>query len=89
MRFRFESISRSVVVLRIRPANLTYPRQWLTGAPKFWGIEGDPNRPRWIEPGITPGHEIVGTIVEGDGPALAQRKVELGDRVTVEQIVPW
>lgn len=77
------------------------------GTPKFWGVEGDPERPRWIEPGqsrtffsrhfqtynefvgITPGHEIVGSIVEGDSDTLATRGLTMGDRVTVEQIIPW
>ncbi|PFG65438.1 threonine dehydrogenase-like Zn-dependent dehydrogenase [Propionibacteriaceae bacterium ES.041] len=55
------------------------------GAAKFWG---DENRDRWVTPPVTPGHEIVGTIVRGDDEALAKHGVALDDRVAVEQIVP-
>ncbi|GAA1298937.1 MULTISPECIES: zinc-binding dehydrogenase [Micrococcales] len=55
------------------------------GAAKFWG---DENRERWVEPGITPGHEITGEVVSGSAEALALHGVELGDRIVLEQIVP-
>ncbi|MFC7374881.1 MULTISPECIES: zinc-binding dehydrogenase [unclassified Brachybacterium] len=55
------------------------------GAAKFWG---DENRDRWVDPGITPGHELVGEVVSGSAEALAQHGVQLGDRIACEQIVP-
>lgn len=55
------------------------------GAAKFWG---DDHRPAWAQTGVTPGHEIVGTIVVADDAAIAHHGVEVGDRVAVEQIVP-
>src|SRR5690625_1955352 len=55
------------------------------GAAKFWG---DENRERWVQPGITPGHELVGEIVSGSPEALAGHGVEVGDRIACEQIVP-
>lgn len=55
------------------------------GAAKFWG---DENRAAWAQKGITPGHEFVGTIVSGDQEALEHHKVEVGDRIACEQIVP-
>src|SRR5699024_2764705 len=55
------------------------------GAAKFWG---DENRERWVEPGITPGHEITGEVVSGTAEALAHHDVAVGDRIVVEQIVP-
>src|SRR5690625_6518146 len=55
------------------------------GAAKFWG---DENRERWVQPGITPGHELVGEVVSGAPEALANHGVEIGDRIACEQIVP-
>ncbi|WP_341853838.1 alcohol dehydrogenase catalytic domain-containing protein [Brachybacterium sp. GPGPB12] len=55
------------------------------GAAKFWG---DENRDRWVEPGIIPGHEITGTVVQGSDEILAHHGVSVGDRIVVEQIVP-
>ncbi|SDS45018.1 zinc-binding dehydrogenase [Microlunatus soli] len=55
------------------------------GAAKFWG---DANRPAWAETEVVPGHEFVGIVVQGDEQALQARGVEIGDRVTAEQIVP-
>ncbi|WP_156935054.1 alcohol dehydrogenase catalytic domain-containing protein [Pseudonocardia spinosispora] len=55
------------------------------GAAKFWG---DDNRPTYVQTGIIPGHEFVGSVVAGDEAGLAQHGVALGDRVTCEQIVP-
>ncbi|UQN28380.1 zinc-binding dehydrogenase [Brachybacterium kimchii] len=55
------------------------------GATKFWG---DENRERWVQPGITPGHEFVGEVVAGSDEALALHGVQVGDRIACEQIVP-
>ncbi|GAV96793.1 MAG: alcohol dehydrogenase catalytic domain-containing protein [Corynebacterium glutamicum] len=55
------------------------------GAPKFWG---DENRPAWAQEGVTPGHEFVGTIVSGSDAALAHHRLQIGDRIACEQIVP-
>ncbi|MFL0456621.1 zinc-binding dehydrogenase [Brachybacterium paraconglomeratum] len=55
------------------------------GAAKFWG---DENRDRWVEPGIIPGHEITGTVVQGSDEILAHHGVSVGDRIVIEQIVP-
>ncbi|WP_372465384.1 alcohol dehydrogenase catalytic domain-containing protein [Spelaeicoccus albus] len=55
------------------------------GAAKFWG---DENRPAWAESEVVPGHEFAGTIIQADDEALTHHGVELGDRVTCEQIVP-
>lgn len=57
------------------------------GAAKFWG---DPatGRPAWAESEVVPGHEITGTVVEADEEAKDRWKVDVGDRVVVEQIVP-
>jgi threonine dehydrogenase-like Zn-dependent dehydrogenase len=55
------------------------------GAPKFWG---DGTRPGYVEPGVVPGHEFVGEIVELDDEAAGRWGVALGDRVVAEQIVP-
>ena len=55
------------------------------GAAKFWG---DENRERWVQPGITPGHELVGEVVSGAPEALANHGVEIGDRIACEQSVP-
>ncbi|MDO5662314.1 MAG: zinc-binding dehydrogenase [Brachybacterium sp.] len=55
------------------------------GATKFWG---DESRDRWVEPGRSPGHELVGEIVAGSEAALALHDVAIGDRIACEQIVP-
>ena len=55
------------------------------GAAKFWG---DDERPAWAETGVVPGHEFVGLVAEIDDEARARTGVEVGDRVTSEQIVP-
>ena len=55
------------------------------GAAKFWG---DANRPAWAETEVVPGHESVGVVVQLDDQARQTRGVEVGDRVTTEQIVP-
>ena len=55
------------------------------GAAKFWG---DANRPAWAETEVIPGHEFVGTVVQLDDQAAGRWGIEVGDRVTSEQIVP-
>lgn len=55
------------------------------GAAKFWG---DENRPAWAQKGVTPGHELVGTIVKASDSALELHGVAVGDRIACEQIVP-
>lgn len=55
------------------------------GAAKFWG---DANRPAWAQKGVTPGHELVGTIVQSDQAAEDIHGAGIGDRVVCEQIVP-
>ena len=55
------------------------------GAAKFWG---DETRPAWAETEVIPGHEFVGIVVEIDDEARARWKVDVGDRVVSEQIVP-
>ena len=55
------------------------------GAAKFWG---DDERPAWAETQVVPGHEFVGLVEEIDDEARARTGVEVGDRVTSEQIVP-
>jgi erythritol/L-threitol dehydrogenase len=55
------------------------------GAAKFWG---DQTRDAWAETDVIPGHEFVGRIVEADDLALERWRVEVGDRVLSEQIVP-
>jgi threonine dehydrogenase-like Zn-dependent dehydrogenase len=55
------------------------------GAAKFWG---DQDRPAYVETPTIPGHEFVGRVVELDEVAAERWGVEVGDRVTSEQIVP-
>jgi threonine dehydrogenase-like Zn-dependent dehydrogenase len=55
------------------------------GAAKFWG---DANRSAWAETEVIPGHEFVGTVVRLDDLAAERWGVQVGDRVTSEQIVP-
>lgn len=56
-----------------------------TGAPMFWGEEG---RKGYVEPPVTPGHELIGTVVAlGDG-AGEKYGLAPGDRAISEQIVP-
>ncbi|MGI6020338.1 MAG: alcohol dehydrogenase catalytic domain-containing protein [Lachnospiraceae bacterium] len=53
------------------------------GAAKFWG---DANQPAWVKPPFIPGHEFIGEVVAVG--AKSPHGVEVGDRVTVEQIAP-
>jgi threonine dehydrogenase-like Zn-dependent dehydrogenase len=55
------------------------------GAAKFWG---DENRPAWAETEVVPGHEFVGRVIELDDQARRRWGIDVGDRVTSEQIVP-
>ena len=55
------------------------------GAAKFWG---DENRPAWAETEVIPGHEFVGEVAELDDAAAQRWGIQVGDRVTSEQIVP-
>jgi threonine dehydrogenase-like Zn-dependent dehydrogenase len=55
------------------------------GAAKFWG---DADRPAWAETDVVPGHEFVGEVVQLDDAARRRWGIEVGDRVTSEQIVP-
>ncbi|MGY1704985.1 erythritol/L-threitol dehyrogenase [Geodermatophilus sp. SYSU D00697] len=55
------------------------------GAAKFWG---DENRPAWAETEVIPGHEFVGEVVDLDEEAARRWGIDVGDRVTSEQIVP-
>jgi len=55
------------------------------GAPLFWG---DAHRPAYVQAPVTPGHELIGTVValgEGAGELYG---LQLGDRAISEQIVP-
>lgn len=57
------------------------------GAPRFWGDE-QAGRPSYIKAPVISGHEFWGEVVElGEGAADFHR-VQLGDRVVAEQIVP-
>jgi threonine dehydrogenase-like Zn-dependent dehydrogenase len=55
------------------------------GAPHFWG---DSERPAYVQPPVTPGHEFIGEVValgEGSGK---KHGLEVGDHAISEQIVP-
>lgn len=55
------------------------------GAPMFWG---DAHRAGYVQAPVTPGHELIGTVVAlGDG-AGERHGLALGDRAISEQIVP-
>jgi threonine dehydrogenase-like Zn-dependent dehydrogenase len=55
------------------------------GAPKFWG---DATTPGYVHPGVVPGHEFTGVVVELGAGAGERWRIEVGDRVVSEQIVP-
>ena len=55
------------------------------GAAKFWG---DDSRAAWAETNVIPGHEFVGRVVQLDDETAAKRGLQVGQRVTSEQIVP-
>ncbi|MGC8667896.1 MAG: alcohol dehydrogenase catalytic domain-containing protein [Chthonomonadales bacterium] len=55
------------------------------GAPLFWG---DENRPPYVQPPVTPGHEFVGTVVALGAGAADKYGLQIGDRAISEQIVP-
>jgi threonine dehydrogenase-like Zn-dependent dehydrogenase len=56
-----------------------------TGAPMFWG---DGVHPGYAQPPITPGHELIGTVVALGEGAGEMYGLEIGDRAISEQIVP-
>lgn len=56
-----------------------------TGAPKYWG---DSTREQLVQTGITPGHEFSGVVVEAGAGALEHHRVDIGESITAEQIVP-
>lgn len=55
------------------------------GAAMFWG---DDVMPQWTKPPVVPGHEFVGDVVALGPGAKEKHGVDIGDRVTAEQIVP-
>ena len=56
-----------------------------TGASMFWG---DEIQPPYVKPPVVPGHEFFGTVVALGKGAKEKHGVDVGDTVTVEQIVP-
>lgn len=56
-----------------------------SGAPLFWG---DANRPAYVQPPVTAGHELIGTVVALGEGAAEKYGLQLGDRAISEQIVP-
>src|SRR2546423_824880 len=55
------------------------------GAPLFWG---DANRPPYVQAPVTPGHELIGTVVALGEGAAEKHRLAIGDRAISEQIVP-
>lgn len=55
------------------------------GAAKFWG---DDTRAPYVESDVVPGHEFVGRVAQLDAEAEDRWGIQVGDRVTSEQIVP-
>lgn len=55
------------------------------GAPLFWG---DADRPAYVQPPVTAGHEIIGTVVALGEGAGEKYGLKPGDRAISEQIVP-
>jgi 2-desacetyl-2-hydroxyethyl bacteriochlorophyllide A dehydrogenase len=55
------------------------------GGEVFWGSE---SKPPYLEVPAIGGHELVGRIVDISGEAARKKGFDIGDRVTVEQIVP-
>src|SRR5664279_1796595 len=55
------------------------------GAPSFWG---DAEQPRYVKPPMIPGHEFIGRVVALGEGAGDKHKINVGDRVISEQIVP-
>ncbi len=55
------------------------------GAPMFWGSQ---HHVQWVKPPFIPGHEFFGEVADL-GPGAAEKfDLEVGDRVTADQIVP-
>ncbi len=55
------------------------------GAPLFWG---DAQRTAYVQPPVTAGHELIGTVVALGEGAGERYGLALGDRAISEQIVP-
>lgn len=55
------------------------------GAPLFWG---DATRPAYVQPPVTAGHELIGTVAALGEGAREKYGLQLGDRAISEQIVP-
>lgn len=55
------------------------------GGEVFWGSQ---SKPPYLEVPAIGGHELVGRVVEISSEAGVKKRIQLGDRVTVEQIVP-
>ncbi len=56
-----------------------------SGAPLFWG---DKDRKPYVQPPVTPGHELIGTVVALGEGAGETHDLKVGDRAISEQIVP-
>jgi threonine dehydrogenase-like Zn-dependent dehydrogenase len=55
------------------------------GAPRFWG---DATHAGYVQAPVTPGHELIGTVVALGEGAGEKYGFQLGDRAISEQIVP-
>ena len=55
------------------------------GSEYQWGSEGEKGV---FETPVTPGHEFFGTVVEIGDRAREKKEVEIGDRITTDQIIP-
>src|SRR2546423_7992564 len=55
------------------------------GAPLFWG---DAHRQGYVQPPVTAGHELIGTVVALGEGAGEKYGLQPGDRAISEQIVP-
>lgn len=55
------------------------------GAGMYWGDEFNP---QWVKAPVIPGHEFFGEVVELGEGAREKHKVEIGDWVIAEQILP-
>lgn len=56
------------------------------GAEYHWGAPGEDDP--FLKPPVIPGHEFFGTVVELGEEAEKNRDVEIGDRITTDQIIP-
>ena len=55
------------------------------GSPNYWG---DEKTEAWMKAPVTPGHEFFGTVVELGEGAGEKFKIQIGDRIIAEQIIP-